>query len=72
MKTGACRHVEGYLGGQALCFHAEVSGRQVGVEVPMATMSRLAEIMRHTNHSGHIGWHMSSDAPLPCESCRIE
>lgn len=68
MKTGNCTFVEGYQSG--VCFHAKVSGRQVGVVVPEATIKRLAEILEHTSHAGHAAWHLNSpDAALPCSSC---
>ena len=70
MKTGNCTFVEGYTSGGAVCFHAEISGRNIGVVVPQDTLKRLAEILKHTNHVGHAAWHLNSpDSPLPCSTC---
>lgn len=70
MKTGNCTFVEGYTSGTAICFHAEVSGRNVGVVVPQDVIKKLAEILKHTNHVGHAAYHLTnSEMPIPCSTC---
>jgi hypothetical protein len=71
VKTSKCTFAEGYPNGSAICFHAEVSGRPVGVEVPHQTLTRLAEILRHTGHVGHAAWHLNNpEHALPCPECK--
>lgn len=73
MKNGTCTYIEGYGTGAAVCFHAEVSGRKVGVVVPQDKIKRMAEILKHTNHVGHMTWHLNNpEAAIPCSTCAHE
>lgn len=71
MKTGQCTYVDGFSGGEAVMFRAEVSGRNVGVIVNAETIKRIAEALKHTNHVGHAAWHAQNpNSPMPCSTCK--
>lgn len=68
MKTGTCTYMDGYA--DAICFHAEVSGRHVGVVVMADTIHKIAEALKHTDSVGHASWHAQNPkAAMPCSCC---
>lgn len=73
MKTGPCKFVHGYTGGGYVAFHANISGRDIAVEVPADTIKSIAKALQHTDHVGHAVWHVNNpEQPMPCSSCKKE
>ena len=74
MRYAKVNFIKGIALAEAIRFETSLphgKGKQeVGVEVPIATLIRLGEILKHTKAPGHAAWHLENpDSPLPCSSC---
>ena len=70
MKSGICTFSQSYGGGNQICFHAKISGRDVGVIVNGELLKLIAAALKHTNSVGHALWHAQNpESALPCGSC---